>query len=129
MMRKFSASISFMFREHAVLDRFAAARDAGFAAVEIQVIDEGDPSQMAVAARAAGITVALINVPMGDYLAGGPGLSGVPGRESEFRHAALRAFDTAALLGAPVVHLGPSRVPEGASRQECLAACRWCWSR
>jgi hydroxypyruvate isomerase len=120
-MRNFTASVSFMFRELPLLDRFAAARDAGFAGVEIQVIDEGAPEAMAAAARGAEMPVVLINAPMGDYLAGGPGLSAVPGREGEFRAAVARALDAADLLDARIVHLGPSRVPDGARRADCLA--------
>ena len=35
-MPKFAANLSTMFTEHPLLDRFGAARAAGFAAVEIQ---------------------------------------------------------------------------------------------
>jgi hydroxypyruvate isomerase len=55
-----------MFREHPIQERFAAARAAGFQGVEIQVVDEGDPGTMAVAAREAGVEIVLINVDMGD---------------------------------------------------------------
>jgi hydroxypyruvate isomerase len=121
---RFSASVSLMFQEHALLDRFAAARDAGFGAVEIQRVDEGEPRAMAAAAARAGIPVLLINVGAGDYLEGGPGLSGVPGREAEFRAAFDRALQAAGLLGARFIHLAPSRVPEGVSRDACLATYR-----
>ena len=50
MPRTFSTSISFMFRELPILERFAAAKAAGFQGVEIQVLDEGDPADMARAA-------------------------------------------------------------------------------
>jgi hydroxypyruvate isomerase len=113
-----------MFREVPVCERFAAARRAGFAGVEIQVLAEGDARQMAAAAQAAGIEVVLINVGMGDYLGGGPGLSGVPGREDAFRAELERTLEAARLLRARFVHLGPSRVPDGASREACLAVYR-----
>lgn len=118
---KWSTSISMMFREHPMAQRFQAARDAGFDGVEIQVLAEGQPAEMAAAAQAAGIEVALVNVGMGDFLAGGAGLSGVPGREAEFRAEAERTLATACLLGCRHVHVGPSRVPEGQSREACLA--------
>jgi hydroxypyruvate isomerase len=120
MTRKFSTSISFMFRELPLLDRFAAAKAAGFDGVEIQVLGEGNPGEMARAARAAGIPVVLINVDLGDYLQGGAGLSGVPGKEATFRAAANQAFAAALRLGADFVHLGPSRVPDGVPRERCL---------
>lgn len=120
MTRKFSTSISFMFRELPLLDRFAAAKAAGFDGVEIQVLSEGNPGAMAAATKAAGIPVMLINVDLGDYLRGGPGLSGVPGQEATFRVALAQTFAAALRLGAGFVHLGPSRVPDGVPRERCL---------
>lgn len=121
---RFSASVTLLFTEHPLLDRFAAARDAGFEGVEIQRLDEGDPAAMATAAARAGIAVVLVNVGAGDYLEGGPGLSGVPGRESRFERAFDRALDAAGRLGAAFLHLAPSRVPEGVCRDDCLVAYR-----
>lgn len=115
-----AASISFMFRERPLLERFEAARAAGFAGVEIQRLSEGDTEEMAHAARDAGLQVVLVNVGAGDYTEGGHGLSGVPGREEAFRESLEFALDAAAVLGARHVHLGPSRVPDGIHRDECL---------
>ncbi len=120
---RFSTSVSLMFREIPILERFDAARRAGFEAVEIQVIEESDPDQMAAAARAAGIDVLLLNVSLGDFRTGGPALSGVPGREPAFRDAVAQALDAAATLGARLLHLGPSRVADQ-PREACLAAYR-----
>lgn len=103
-----------------MLERFARARTAGFEGVEIQRLSEGDPAEMARAAREAGVTVVLVNVPSGDFTAGGAGWSGVPGREGEFLEALRGALDAARVLGATAVHLGPSRVPQGTTREECL---------
>ncbi|HEX4934465.1 MAG TPA: TIM barrel protein [Gemmatimonadaceae bacterium] len=108
-----------MFRELPLLDRFAAARAAGFGGVEIQRLAEGDPDEMARAAREAGVAVVLVNVGSGDYVAGGHGLSGVPGQEEAFRQSLEFALGAAEILGARQVHIGPSRVPMGVSREEC----------
>ena len=118
---RFSTSISLMFRERPILERFAAARAAGFEGVEIQLLAEGAPDEMAAAARQAGVEVVLINVGMGDFLAGGAGLSGVPGRESQFLAELDRALQAAQSLRSRFVHVGPSRVPAGGSREACLA--------
>lgn len=124
MTTRFSTSISMMFREVPIVERFAAARAAGFEGVEIQVLAEGDPAEMAQAARESGIDVVLINVGMGDFLAGGPGLSGVPGREVEFREQFAQALDAARQMQARFLHLGPSRIPDGVTREDCLAVYR-----
>ena len=116
----FSTSVSLMFREYPLEERFAAARQAGFEGVEIQFLAEGNPEHMAAAAQAAGIEVVLVNVGMGDYLVGGPGLSGVPGREAAFLEEFGKALEAARLMRARFVHLGPSRIPQGVAREACL---------
>jgi len=121
---RFSASISLMFLEHGLYERFAAARAAGFRGVEIQVLDEGEPSRMARAAAQAGVDVVLINVGMGDLLTGGAGLSGVPGREAQFLVEFARALEAAEVLGCGFIHLGPSRVPADVSRDDCFTTYR-----
>jgi hydroxypyruvate isomerase len=50
---KFAANLSLLFAERPMLERFAAARAAGFDAVEIQFPYEYDPGRLAAAARAA----------------------------------------------------------------------------
>lgn len=121
MTRRFSGSVSMMFREAPLLERFSAARSAGFVGVEIQMLAEGDPAEMAEAARRAGIAVTLINVGMGDYLMGGAGLSGVPGREAEFAAALEVALSAAMALRPAFIHIGPSRTLEGGDRAQALA--------
>lgn len=118
--RRLSCSVSMMFREAPLLERFAAAKAAGFEGVEIQVLMEGAPDDMARAARAADLEVVLINVDLGDYLMGGPGLSGVPGREDAFSAALDRALAAAELLDPAFIHVGPSRIAEGETRDACL---------
>lgn len=121
---RISASMSMMFREWPLLDRFAAASDAEFDGFEIQQIDEGEPPAMARAARATGKPVVLVNLPLGDLMAGGPGLSGVPGREAAFGAEAERGLAAAGELGARFVHIGPSRIPPDSNREDCLASYR-----
>lgn len=124
MTHRISASMSMMFREWPLLDRFAAASDAGFDGFEIQQIDEGDPVAMARAAQATGKPVVLVNFPLGDLMQGGPGLSGVPGREAVFAAEAERGLIAAGELGARFIHIGPSRIPADSNREACLAAYR-----
>ncbi len=61
---KLAANISLLFQEWSFLDRFQAARDAGFDAVEIQFPYQQDAARLAQAREAAGVTVVLINAPV-----------------------------------------------------------------
>lgn len=119
-MLKFSASMNLLFTEVPFLERFAAAKNAGLQAVDIQIM-ESPPEEVFRAVRDADIDVSLINAPLGDLLDGGPGLSGVPGREARFADAVIDALATAELLGSGLVNFGPSRVPKGVTREQCLA--------
>lgn len=119
-MPRFAANISTLFTERPMPERFAAARAAGFEAVEIQFPYEHPAEALAAAKDAAGVEVALINAPPGDMAAGERGLAGLPGREADFRAAVERARDYATALGAPLVHCMAGVAPDGAARGDCL---------
>jgi hydroxypyruvate isomerase len=123
-MRRFSTSVSMMWRDMPVPDRFRAAKAAGFAGVEIQMPAEAAAAAWAEASAAAGLPVLLLNLDMGDFLGGGSGLSGVPGREVEFAAALAAGVEGVRLLKPAFLHIGPSRVPDGESREACLAVYR-----
>lgn len=115
---RLAVSVTFMFREVPFLERFALARKEGFGAVEIQVLD-ATAQDAAQAAADAGLTIALLNVGMGDFTTGGAGLAGVPGREAEYCRAFADSLETAAALGAQQLFVGPSRIPGGQSQAAC----------
>lgn len=120
-MPRFSANISMMFCERPFLDRFAAAADAGFPAVEIQFPYDTPVEDIVKTRDAAGIEVALINLPVGDMLSGGPGLAAMPGREVLFREAVEEALNYAAALNPRNVNVLPG-IPPAAElgREACL---------
>jgi len=60
----FAANLSLLFQEWPLLQRFAAARDAGFEWVEVQFPYEASCDDVASAVAAAGVRVALINAPV-----------------------------------------------------------------
>jgi len=122
--RQFSSSVSMMWRDLSIPDRFAAAKAAGFAAAEIQVPGEASTADWAAASTTADLPILLLNLDMGDFLAGGPGLSGVPGREDAFAQALAAGVEAVSLLKPQFLHIGPSRVPEGEKREACLATYR-----
>lgn len=64
-MPRLAANLSMLFKEVDFLERFAAARKAGFRAVEYQYPYKFSAQDVAAAARDAGVQVVLHNVPPG----------------------------------------------------------------
>ena len=103
-MPRFSAHLSMLFPEHPFLERFAAAREAGFEAVEYWYPYAYPAEQLAEALERHGLRQALINLPPGDLEAGDQGLAALPGREDEFREAFELALSYARVLDCPCLH-------------------------
>lgn len=103
-MPKLAANLSMLFKELPFLERFAAARRAGFRAVEYQYPYEFAPQEVAAAARDAGVQVVLHNVPRGDAARGEHGTACLPGREARFREDLERALEYAAAAGCDRLH-------------------------
>jgi hydroxypyruvate isomerase len=99
-----SANISLLFREIPLLERFAAARAAGFPTVEIQVPYDHSVDALTRAARAAGVEVILINAPMGEDPRS-LGTASLPDRAVQFRAELERAAEYAQALGARMVNV------------------------
>jgi hydroxypyruvate isomerase len=92
---RFSANLSFLFKDAPFIERFDRARSAGFAGVEFMWpgIDELDAVERAVADT--GLEVALFNFAAGDMAAGDRGLASDPDRRAEFRENVPVALDLA----------------------------------
>ncbi len=104
-MPRFAANLSLMFTEHAFLDRFAAASEAGFSAVEFLFPYDHPPEDIRRRAEAAGVEIVLFNMPPGDWAAGERGLAVFPERAAEFSAALGQALDYARVLGVPRLHM------------------------
>ena len=119
-MPRFSANISMLFTERPWLDRPKAAADAGFGAIEIQFPYDHSAEAWAKAIADAGLSVAVLNLPVGDMLSGGPGLAAMPGREPDFALAIAQALVYAEALGPRNVNVLAGMPPAGLSRARCL---------
>ncbi|MFN4311278.1 MAG: 2-oxo-tetronate isomerase [Ferrovibrio sp.] len=121
-MPRFAANLSFLFQDIPFLDRFPAAAEQGFTAVEFMFPYDHAPAAVAAAMRDAGLQVALFNAPPGDWGAGERGLAALPARRSDFRAAMARAFEYAAALNCPRIHVVAGIEPARADRR-ALEAC------
>lgn len=104
-MPQFAANLSMLYPEHAFLDRFAAAADDGFKAVEFLFPYAFAKADLAARLKAHGLQQVLFNAPPGDWDDGERGLASLPGREAEFRAGLLIALDYAAELSCPRIHV------------------------
>ncbi|WP_207540163.1 2-oxo-tetronate isomerase [Sabulicella rubraurantiaca] len=120
-MPKFAANLSMMFNELPFLDRFAAARAAGFEAVEFLFPYEHPAEEIAARLKGNGLQNVLFNAPPGDWNAGERGMACLPERRAEFRDGIKRALDYATALGCPRLHVMAGLTPAGASRDTLLA--------
>ena len=126
---RFAANLSFLFPELAFLERFAAARAAGFRAVEYHQPYGFDPIELRERLAAHGLTQVLFNLPMGDPARGDFGLASLPGREAEFRDGVREAIRYALALDCPQLNVIAGVVPPGLDRAEAqatlIANLRW----
>src|SRR2546422_2255311 len=85
-MPQLAANLSTLFPQLDFLERFAAARAAGFSYVEYQFPYAFGAEQLAQRARDAGVQVVLHNLPAGDMAKGERGIACLPGRERSEEH-------------------------------------------
>lgn len=104
-MPRFAANLSMMFNEYDFLDRFQAAADAGFKAVEYLFPYDYPPETIAGRLHNAGLEQALFNMPPGNWAAGDRGLAALPERRAEFEAAVDLAIRYAGIIGTPFLHM------------------------
>ncbi len=120
-MPRFCANLSMMFNEVAFLDRFAAASEAEFAAVEFLFPYDHPASEVRARLDGNGLQLVLFNMPPGDWAAGERGIACHPGRVAEFRAGVDRALEYAAALSCKMVHCMAGIVPAGVASTTAAA--------
>ena len=115
-MQKFAANLTMQFNEVPFMQRFKAAADAGFSAVEFLLPYDFPAQEIAVALAENNLKNVLFNMAAGDWNAGERGLAALPGREAEFTAAVAKGIEYAQILGTPNLHVMAGLVPEGADR-------------
>lgn len=138
-MPRFAANLSLMYPELPFLERFAAAADDGFRAVEYLFPYAWAPQELAARLQTHGLQQVLFNAPPGGteapaiapaWDAGSRGLACLPGREAEFRAGVLLALDYARALACPRIHVMAGLAPAGADPAVLRAtfATNLCWA-
>ncbi len=120
-MPRFAANLSMMFNEVLFLERFAAASDAGFKAVEFLFPYEYPAEVVEERLRKCRLENVLFNLPPGDWAAGERGITCIPGREEEFRAGVEKALSYARRMGTRRLHAMAGIAAAGADRAACKA--------
>lgn len=120
-MRRFTANLSLLFTELDFIDRFKAAKDCGFSAVEIQFPYSYPVEIIAQALQENDLQLVLFNVSAGDLLQGGEGLAAVPEKQTQFRDAIAETIIYAQRLKPEIVNVLPGRVSDLERKQAYLA--------
>lgn len=103
-MPRFSANLSMMFTEWPFLDRFPAARAAGFHTVEFLFPYAQPVEEIAAQVGENRLETSVFNLPPGDWATGERGLAALPGREGDFAESLVPALEYARALGARQLH-------------------------
>lgn len=104
-MPHFAANLTMMFNEWDFLDRFKAAADAGFNAVEFLFPYDFSPELISKRLQQNNLKQALFNLPPGNWAAGERGIAALPDRADELRASVATALNYAAALNAPTLHV------------------------
>lgn len=123
-MIRLSAHLGTLFGELPPLERPAAARAAGFDAVEAWWPPADEPGEWIGAVRDAGVAAVLVNADGGDLAAGERGFCNVPGRGDEAVRAAVAAARVVRACGGEAVNLLVGRLRDGPPRREQLDVAR-----
>jgi hydroxypyruvate isomerase len=120
-MPQFAANLSMLFTELPFMERFAAARTAGFEAVEYLFPYALDKSELAKALKANGLKQVLHNLPAGNWDAGDRGMACDPARVDEFRSGVMLGIEYATTLGCPQLNCLAGKLPAGVSADRARA--------
>ncbi len=120
-MPKFAANLTMLFNEVPFLERFAAAKAAGFEAVEYLFPYPYDKNELAGLLKTHGLKQILHNLPAGNWDGGERGIACHPDRVEEFRAGVDQAIAYAQALGCPQVNCLAGKLPAGVSREQAQA--------
>jgi len=120
-MPRFTANLSMLFTEVDLLDRFEAAREHGFKAIEIQFPYELGAETIKRKLSELDLQLVLFNVPADDLPRGGEGLACVPEKRDQFREALELAVDYAKVLRPNAVNVLPGRCLDPARQTDYLS--------
>ena len=124
-MPKFCANLTWLFTELPFLERFAAAKEAGFDAVEVLSPYDVNAQDIVNELSRHELQMALINCPPPNYTGGDQGFAAVPALQERFQRDFKRAVRYARTLGARHLHVMSGAVEGPEAQQVLVENLRW----
>ncbi len=124
-MPRFCANLTMLFTEYPVMERFAAARAAGFDTVEILFPYDLAATDYLDRLKLNRLKLALINCPPPNYAGGARGFAAIPDGQDRFRKDFKRALRFAKTLGAHHLHIMSGAAEGEAARAVMIDNLRW----
>ncbi|MCQ0969851.1 TIM barrel protein [Paracoccus sp. TK19116] len=126
---RFCANVTLLFTEMPMLQRFSAAKRAGFDGVEILFPYDLTVKDISRAALTAGTDVVLINCPPPNWAGGPRGFAAEPDRIERFRRDFDRSLRVAEALRVRHIHIMAGRAEGDAARDCMIENLRWATAR
>ena len=124
-MPKFAANLTMLYNELPFLDRFAAAAQSGFKAVEFLFPYDFAAEDIAQRLKDNGLQLVLHNLPAGNWAGGERGIACHPDRVEEFRTGVATAITYAKALGVGQLNclagIAPAGISDAVLRQTLVA--------
>ncbi|MGJ4912522.1 hydroxypyruvate isomerase [Bradyrhizobium sp. HKCCYLS2033] len=117
-MPRFAANLTMLFNELPFMERFAAAKAAGFSGVEYLFPYEFDKAELREQLARHGLTQVLHNLPAGNWAAGERGIAILPDRVDDFRDGVRRAIEYARALDCRQLNCLVGIAPDDADPRE-----------
>jgi len=112
-MPRFCANLSMLFGDLPFLDRFEAARKAGFDGVEYLFPYDFDAGELREKLDRHRLVQVLHNLPAGNWAGGERGIAILPDRQEEFRNGVDKAIAYATTLGCTQVNCLAGKLTDG----------------
>ena len=120
-MLQFSLNLSLLFTEKPLIERFEAARSAGFNAIEIQFPYSLSIEQIKQQLAQHQLKLVLFNVDADTLLQGGEGLAAMPEKKARFRQAVEQTLRYAEALKPEAINILPGCCFDAARKADYVA--------
>lgn len=124
-----AANLTYLFTELPMLDRFAAAKEAGFTGIEILFPYDLSARELTRAIKASGLVMVAMNTPPPNWSGGPRGFAAIVGGEAKFRKDFDRGLRYAEVLNARHIHIMAGRASGPEAKHTMIENLKWAANR